>query len=90
MATTPGTGHNVGGGDDVVVAFAKRRINLETERQAVADAIKDLGVEMADKKLSKVDRDAIALLVKRHFEEEAKKAHREEVEERWKQIEMLL
>lgn len=60
--------------------YTKRRRNLETEKRAVADAIKDLRIEFKDK-LTPDEIAAGNLAAKREHEAEEKRARRERVEQ---------
>lgn len=61
-------------------AFFDRLLNVEKDKRAVAEAAKDLAVEMQSKHLTPESIAGIKLAVKRYYETLPKKAKREAAE----------
>jgi len=67
--------------DTIKANFLARKIHLLEEKRNNAEDIKDLGVEMKNAELSKVEIDGINLAAKRKFESVEKREHRVSVEQ---------
>lgn len=62
-------------------SFLARLIQLETEKRNNAEDRKEIGTEMKAAELSKAEIDGIKLAVRRHFETQERRLHRESVED---------
>lgn len=76
--------------DTIKANFVARKVRLLEEKHNNAEDIKELGIEFKKAGLSKVEIDAINLAAKRSFETQAKREHRESVEQETANLKVAL